>query len=93
MVKEENGAKELDDIFNAADTDGDKLLQEHEFVDYIDKCDTWMSNKTGGLSITIGTEGAKALYASLNTFTEGADGVSKKDIEAYMAVLREFFEY
>ena len=76
MANEEQATKELDQIFAAADTDGDKLLQEHEFVDYIDKCDKWMSNNTGGISITIGAEGAKVLYAAMNTFTEGVNGVS-----------------
>ena len=42
MANEELATKELDQIFAAADTDNDKLLQEHEFVDYIDKCDKWM---------------------------------------------------
>ena len=51
-----------------------------------------MASNTGGISITIGEEGSRALYAVLNQFTEGIDGVTNDDMTAYMMTLGELFE-
>ena len=42
MANEAQATKDLDGIFAAADADRDNLLNEQEFVNYIDKCDKWM---------------------------------------------------
>ena len=91
MANEAQATEDLNQTFKAADTNDDGLLQEHEFVDYIDKCDKWMAGNTGGISITIGAEGAAALYHVLNTFTEGTDGVSNDNMTEYMMALGELF--
>ena len=85
MQNEELAIKELDQIFAAAD----KLLQEHEFVDYINSA---ANSNTGGISITVGAEGAASLHRVLNTFTDGVNGVSNKNMTEHMMALEKLFD-
>ena len=70
---------ELEATFKAADTNGDGLLNEAEFLDYSQKQSQNEQAKYGG-TVPYDEASCKLWYAAVNKFSPDVDGVSQDDI-------------